>query len=116
MLSAPPGLSGRDVLGHSPLPVADDGRGPVLQSPRIAPACRSTVIPGQPRLRLRTPRRWGIVPERASRWAARMHRVFAFDVLACPRCGCRRRLVGVYTGGASLRILLERLGLDRVSS
>ena len=38
--------------------------------------------------------------------------VFAIDVFACPRCGGRRRLVGVYTGGAPLQTLLERLGLE----
>ena len=42
--------------------------------------------------------------------------VFALDVVACPRCGGRRRLVGVYTGGAPLQTLLERLGLEGTPS
>lgn len=44
-------------------------------------------------------------------WAALMARVFELDVLLCPRCGGRRRLVAVYPGGQRLRDLLERLGL-----
>jgi hypothetical protein len=44
-------------------------------------------------------------------WAALLRRVFALDVFQCPRCGGRRRIVGVHTGGERLRVLLERLGL-----
>ena len=44
-------------------------------------------------------------------WATLLKRVFALDVLLCPRCGGRRRIVGVYPGGPRLRELLERLGL-----
>jgi hypothetical protein len=47
----------------------------------------------------------------SSRWAALLRRVFALDVFQCPRCGGRRRIVEVQTGGESLRVLLERLGL-----
>jgi hypothetical protein len=49
-------------------------------------------------------------------WATLMKRVFALDVLLCPRCGGRRRIVGVYPGGQRLRELLERLGLGDRSS
>jgi Putative transposase len=45
-----------------------------------------------------------------SMWAALLKRVFALDVFRCPRCGGRRRIVGLHTGGESLRVLLERLG------
>jgi hypothetical protein len=44
-------------------------------------------------------------------WATLLKRVFAVDVLLCPGCGGRRRIVGVYSGGPRLRELLERLGL-----
>jgi hypothetical protein len=54
--------------------------------------------------------------ERASRWAALLRRVFALDVVACPRRGGRRRLVGVYPGGAPLQTLLGRLGLEGAPS
>jgi len=36
-------------------------------------------------------------------WAALMKRVFEIDVLLCPRCGGRRRIVAGYTGGQRLR-------------
>ena len=45
-------------------------------------------------------------------WAALMRRVFEVDVLLCPRCGGRRRIVAVYPGGQRLRELLDRLGLS----
>jgi hypothetical protein len=42
-------------------------------------------------------------------WAALMKRVFALDVVLCPRCGGRRRIVAGYPGGQRLRDLLDRL-------
>jgi len=51
----------------------------------------------------------------ASMWAALLRRVFALDVFQCPRCGGRRRIVGVHTGDERLRALLARLGLDSAS-
>jgi hypothetical protein len=57
------------------------------------------VIPGRPEAEAEGPAAAvGSPRERAPRWAALLRRVFALDVLACPRCGGRRRLVGVYTG------------------
>ena len=46
--------------------------------------------------------------ESASMWAALLRRVFALDVCAWPRCGGRRRVVGVHPGGESLQA--RRLG------
>jgi len=43
-----------------------------------------------------------------------MRRVFEVDVLLCPRCGGRRRIVAVYPGGPRLRELLDRPGLSDV--
>jgi Putative transposase len=53
-------------------------------------------------------------PARPARpdWAALLKRVFALDVLHCPRCGGRRRIVAVHTRPETLRPLLARLGLD----
>ncbi len=56
-----------------------------------------------------SPGAWGAQRE-SSMWAARLRRVFALDVFQCPRCGSRRRIVGVHTGGERLRVVLERLG------
>ena len=88
-------------------------------------AWRSAVIPGRSEAEADGPTAAGpgagsgppAAPrESASRWAALLRRVFAIDVFACPRCGGRRRLVGVYTGGAPLQTLLERLGLEGAPS
>jgi hypothetical protein len=90
-----------------------------------AAAWRSAVIPGRPEAEAAGPAAAGpgagagppAAPrERASRWAALLRRVFAIDVVACPRCGGRRRLVGVYPGGAPLQTLLGRLGLEGAPS
>jgi hypothetical protein len=84
----------------------------------LAPAAawRSAVIPGRPEAEKEgPPAAVGAPRERGSLWAALLRRVFAIDVFACPRCGGRRRLVGVFSGGGPLRAVLERLGLARAS-
>ena len=45
-------------------------------------------------------------------WAALMHRAFALDVLACPRCGGRMRLVATIHDPAAIRRILAHLGLS----
>jgi hypothetical protein len=50
---------------------------------------------------------------RASSWAALMHRAFAIDVLACPHCGGRLRLIATLHDPAVIRKLLEHLGMAR---
>jgi len=87
---------------------------------------RSAVIPGRPEAvedgppaagprAEPSPGAWGSPRESASLWAALLRRVVALDVCACPRCGGRRRVVGVHTGGEFLQALLERLGLVSAS-
>jgi hypothetical protein len=44
-------------------------------------------------------------------WATLLKRLFALDVLLCPRCGGRRQIVGLYPGGPRRRDLRQRLGL-----
>jgi hypothetical protein len=90
-----------------------DGQG--VQGYLAEPAAwRSAVIPGRPEAE-GPPAAVGAPRESASRWAALLRRVFALDVFQCPRCGGRRRLVGVHPGGEPLRALLERLGLGSAS-
>jgi hypothetical protein len=49
-------------------------------------------------------------PPRYWSWAALMHRAFAVDVLACPRCGGRLRLIAmVHDPHVIQRILAHRL-------
>ena len=50
----------------------------------------------------RPPRRWT--------WAALMHRAFAIDVLACPHCGGRLRLIATLHDSAVTRKILAHLG------
>jgi hypothetical protein len=50
-----------------------------------------------------TPRAWS--------WAALMHRAFAIDVLACPRCGGRLRLIATLHDPAVIRKILAHVGL-----
>jgi hypothetical protein len=51
----------------------------------------------------RTPRTWS--------WAALMHRAFAIDVLACPRCGGRLRLIATLHDPAVIRKILAHVGI-----
>jgi Putative transposase len=52
----------------------------------------------------RKPRHWT--------WAALMRRVFEVDVLACPRCGGRMRLLATIEEADIVRRILEHLGLS----
>jgi len=44
-------------------------------------------------------------------WAAFMHRAFAIDVLACPHCGGRLRLIATLHDPAVIRKILAHVGL-----
>ena len=48
---------------------------------------------------------------RAWSWAGLMHRAFALDVLACPHCGGRLRLIAALHDPAVIRKLLAHLGM-----
>ena len=48
---------------------------------------------------------------RGRQWAALMQRTFGFDVLACPRCGGRLRLIALIEQAAVIRRILDHLGL-----
>ena len=45
-------------------------------------------------------------------WAALMHRAFAIDVLACPDCGGRMRLIATIHDPGVIRRILAHLGLS----
>ena len=47
----------------------------------------------------------------ARRWADLMRRAFDVDVLACPRCGGRLRLLALLEAGAVTARILAHLGL-----
>ena len=48
---------------------------------------------------------------RAWTWAALMHRAFGIDVLACPHCGGRLRLIATLHDPAVIRKILDHLDL-----
>ena len=54
------------------------------------------------------------MPERERRldWAELISRVFEVDVLACEKCGGRRKIKAFIPGGAMARKILEELGID----
>ena len=78
-------------------------------SSRDPEPCDSPQLPGPSAPETRPPPACGA--GRLS-WAALMKRVFEIDVLLCPRCGGRRRIVAGYPGGQRRRDLLDRLGLS----
>lgn len=45
-----------------------------------------------------------------------MKRVFELDVLTCPWCGGRRKLIALLTDGAVVRKILEHLGLPATAA
>lgn len=47
----------------------------------------------------------------ALRWAELMRRTFGFDVLACPRCGGRLRLIALIEHASVIQRILRHLGL-----
>jgi hypothetical protein len=52
-----------------------------------------------------TPRHWA--------WANLMRRAFDIDVLACPRCGGRLRLLGTIEDPVTIRAILESVAVSR---
>jgi hypothetical protein len=54
----------------------------------------------------------GRLPNRT--WAELMQRSFGFDVLACPRCAGRLKLVALIQDGAVIQRILRHLGLPDV--
>jgi hypothetical protein len=53
----------------------------------------------------------GTRPHGRHPWAELMKRVFLVDVLRCPRCGGRRRILAAITEGRVVRAILDALGL-----
>jgi len=49
------------------------------------------------------------VPTRAWTWPALMHRVFALDVLACPPCGGRLRVIATVQNPLAVQAILAHL-------
>jgi hypothetical protein len=69
-----------------------------------APVSATDVMPDESRSA-------GSVCEPGWRWADLMRRVFALDVLACPRCGGRLRLIAVLEASDATARILRHLDL-----
>lgn len=76
---------------------------PVSNDAAPAPTAPSTPEAPEPRC-MRPPHRY--------RWAELMLRVFSIDVLHCPHCGARRRLIALITDLLVARRILRHLGLS----
>ena len=85
----------------------------------LAPAAglRSAIVPRVPARPRRCP---GVLPGAGPRdgprparhpWAELLKRVFGLEVLRCPGCGGRRRILAAITQGAVIRAILQSLGL-----
>lgn len=53
----------------------------------------------------------GVPPPRRWSWAELLQRVFAVDVLACPRCGGRMRMIATLDDPAVVQHILTHLGI-----
>jgi hypothetical protein len=85
----------------------------------LAPASplRDQVVPRPPSSRPRGGGVSGTAPNQPAQgpkvsWADLMKRVFAKDVLKCPRCGSRRHMLATITDGPTIRRILAHLGLS----
>ena len=74
---------------------------PVVRCGRPAPGATVPSADARPR---------PVSPRGAWTWAALMHRVFALDVLACPRCGGRLRGIAIVQDPAVVQALLAHGG------
>lgn len=91
----------------------------------LAPAAewRDWIVPAQPRSAQGDPPqvlaahalRPGQAKKRAT-WAELLRRVFEIDVLTCPWCGEKRKLIAIITNGTLVRRILAHLGLPTAAS
>ena len=89
------------LLYHGVLAPRARWRSQVVRYGRPAPDGTARELEARPR---------AAVPTHAWTWAALMHRVFDLDVLACPRCGGRLRVIATIQDPAVARTILADLG------
>ncbi len=94
------------VLYHGVLAPRATWRGEVVR--RQAPVVSPVTSPAET-----APARASASPDPGSgaRWATLMRRAFGFDVLACPRCGGRLRLIALLDASVVTERILRHLGL-----
>jgi hypothetical protein len=88
----------------------------------LAPAARhrAEVVPGRntespaPSTEAKPPETESAKPDQRPRnysWAELLHRVFAIDVLSCPECGGRMRMLSAVYSPEAIQAILACLGL-----
>ncbi|HZU40573.1 MAG TPA: transposase [Solirubrobacteraceae bacterium] len=85
---------------------AEQERAPATAGVPVAPASGPATATPPPRDTPPSP-----APPRRWRWAALLQRVFAVDVLVCPRCGGRMRVLATIDDPDVVRRILAHLGL-----
>ncbi len=95
------------ILYHGVLAPRATWRAEVVRQQKTPAATAETSAAETP---LRTAEPSGHKPG-GSRWADLMRRAFGFDVLACPRCGGRLRLIALIDESAVTQRILRHLGL-----
>jgi len=100
LISSSTGLSAdRFRAARSSSTVCTDGRDAALAEVPTAQACEAETADAARRR------------ARGQSWAALMARTFGFDVLACPRCGGRLRLVALIEQATVIERILRHLGV-----
>jgi hypothetical protein len=87
--------------------------GPASAAPTAAPATEPNG--GDPATPRPPPQAPGYVRPKHFTWAALLERTFAIDVLACPECGGRLRLIATITDSRVIDKILTHLGLPTAS-
>jgi hypothetical protein len=106
-----PAVAGSKPAGHAPghAASADTASMPAstaaLARPADEPAAFRLTSPEPP-----APERAG--PRYRVPWAELLKRVFAFDVLECPRCAGRLEIIAFIAEGSVAKRILDHLGLD----
>ena len=99
------------LICHGLLAARSRWRARVVAYGRVAPeptASTAPLAPGSQSTSEGTKAKSG---SRGWSWAALMHRAFAIDVLACPHCGGRLRLIATLHDPAVIRKLLAHVGM-----
>jgi hypothetical protein len=92
------------------LPAAGEAASnPANTRPTAAPAAEP--VGGDPARPRPPPPRAGYVRPKYFAWAALLERTFAIDVLACPECGGRLRLIATITDPGVIQKILDHLDL-----
>jgi hypothetical protein len=94
------------LICHGLLAARARWRARVVGYGRVEPTALAPVAAGPERATTKT-------GSRAWSWAALMHRAFALDVLACPHCGGRLRLIATLHDPVVIPKLLAHLGMAR---